>query len=65
MPPFRVVSEFSPAGDQPAAVAAAAVRFLLSQTGVSGLKPAFDASIARRLHPEADGEIPSMIHDSR
>lgn len=48
--------------DAPADVAAAVVRFLLARDGPDALRPRFDASLVRRLHPDADAEIPGLIH---
>ncbi len=48
-------------GDPPAEVALAVVRFLMDRDGAGSLKPSFDCSLARRLHPDADAEIPGMI----
>lgn len=47
--------------DSPARVAEAVMQFLFSQTTPSDLAANFDASIARRRHPEADARIPSYI----
>jgi hypothetical protein len=55
---------WSPGGaDPPVAVARAVVRFLLACADGARLRPAFDASIARRLHASADREIPALIED--
>ena len=51
-----------PGGDSsPAAVAAAVIDFLLQRTDPSDLRPALDASLARREHPDADAVIPTLI----
>lgn len=47
--------------DEPAAVAEAVLTFLVGHDGTDGLRPTFDASLARRLHPGADREIPGFI----
>ncbi len=49
--------------DAPSQVAAAVIRFLLLRSENRDLKPSFDASIARRMYPEADTQIPTLIHD--
>jgi hypothetical protein len=55
---------WSPGGaDPPAAVARAVVRFLLACADGGRLRAAFDASLARRLHADADREIPALIED--
>ena len=47
--------------DEPARVATAVIHFLLARLPAGELRPAFDASIARRLFPEADRIIPTLI----
>ena len=47
--------------DEPAAVAIAVLAFLLSRTSPPDLRPSFDASIARRLHSDADAVLPRFI----
>lgn len=47
--------------DRPAAVAEAAVMFLVSREGSDSIRPRFDASLVRRLHADADVEIPRAI----
>lgn len=49
--------------DRPSAVAEAVVMFLASRDGSEALKAKFDASLARRLHADADSAIPTFIHD--
>ncbi len=49
--------------DEPAEVADAVLRFMLSQTSAGELRASFDASIVRRLYAQADQAIPSFIHD--
>lgn len=49
--------------DEPAAVAAAVVEFLLSRCDPDELRGSFDASIARRLHGDADDVLPGFIGD--
>ena len=57
-------NHWSSAGaDPPAAVAEAALRFLLSRIPPDELRSAFDASIARRMFPDADAGIPPYIID--
>lgn len=48
----------------PSAVAEAAIRFLLNRAQADSrpLPARFDASLARRLDPTADSEIPRLIH---
>lgn len=48
-------------GDRPAAVAEAVLRFLAGRRPAHRLARSFDASIARRLFPDADREIPALI----
>ena len=48
-------------GDPPVVVAEAVLGFLLQTAGLASLKPRFDASLARRISPEADETIPSRI----
>ncbi len=56
---------WSPAGaDEPARVAEAVIRFLLSRSDESEIRTSFDASLARRLHCDADTVIPSLIFAS-
>jgi hypothetical protein len=50
--------------DTPQAVASAVVGFLAGRAGPGGLQPAFDASLARRLHDDADTQIPRLIRDA-
>ena len=47
--------------DEPASVAAAVVHYLLSRAPAGELRSSFDASISRRLHEDADNEIPGFI----
>ena len=47
--------------DPPERVAEAALHYLIEHMGIDDMKPSFDASIARRLEPEADRIIPSLI----
>lgn len=47
--------------DPPSKVAEAVLRFLLSRNDPRELRSTFDASIARRLHDDADAEIPRLI----
>ena len=47
--------------DEPAAVALAVVRFLLSRSPVAELREKLDASLARRLYDDADEVIPGLI----
>ena len=51
--------------DEPAEVAAAAVRFILSLTPPDQLPARFDASTARRMDQQADEMIPPLIHRRR
>ena len=51
--------------DEPAEVAAAAVRFLCGKLAPEKLNDRFDAATARRLFPQADEQIPALIHDHR
>jgi len=56
---------WSPAGvDEPACVAEAVVRFMLSRSDASEIKTSLDASLVRRLHHDADAIIPSLIYSS-
>jgi hypothetical protein len=48
-------------GDTPSAVAEAVVMFLGSRGGASSLRDKFDASLVRRLHPDADAALPGFI----
>jgi hypothetical protein len=53
---------WSPNGsDTPAEVARAALAFLLDQQPAAEISESFDASILRRLHPQADELIPRWI----
>jgi len=53
---------WSPGGaDAPAAVAEAALAFLLSRQSAQQIKSRFDASLVRRLDPAADEQIPPLI----
>ena len=47
--------------DRPAAVAEAALCYLISKVGADALPDRFDASILRRKFPDADREIPKLI----
>jgi hypothetical protein len=47
--------------DRPAAVAVAALAFLLDRRAPDELRPRFDAAIARRIDAAADREIPGLI----
>jgi hypothetical protein len=49
--------------DRPAAVAEAAMRFLLAGRPPRELRPRFDAAIARRVDRDADARIPGLIGD--
>jgi len=49
--------------DEPAEVAAGALRFLVSRAPAAALRGSFDAALIRRLFPEADAEIPRHIRD--
>lgn len=49
--------------DPPAAVAAAAVRFVCDRMAPEELGGRFDAAAARRRFPDADEEIPALIGD--
>jgi len=48
-------------GDEPAAVAVAAMMVLLSRHAPATLRSRFDLSLVRRLMPEADTLIPSAV----
>jgi len=50
------------AADPPHAVAVAVVKFLLSRLSPSDLPASIDASVARRRFPDADAQIPRLIH---
>lgn len=53
---------WSPHGaDEPGRVAEAVLSFLLSRSPAENLRRSFDASIARRMHADADQRIPSLI----
>jgi hypothetical protein len=47
--------------DTPARVAEAVVEFLVDRDGAAALRKRFDASIARRLHADADEQIRRRI----
>jgi hypothetical protein len=47
--------------DSPAQVVEAVIRFLADRDGAAALRERFDASIARRLHSDADEEIRGRI----
>jgi hypothetical protein len=53
---------WSPDGaDAPARVAEAALAFFLSERSMNELKSSFDASLLRRIDPEADKKVPAWI----
>ena len=45
-------------------VASAVVQFLLSRSPAGELRATFDASLARRLHDDADTVLPGFIRDA-
>ena len=47
--------------DEPSAVALAVIRYLIGRGSISELRDQFDASICRRLYPDADEVIPTLI----
>jgi hypothetical protein len=47
--------------DEPARVAAAVLRFLLTKQKASELPSRLDAATARRRYPDADAEIPGLF----
>jgi len=54
---------WSPAGaDTPSAVMQAAFQFLTARGHADDLPERFDASLARRLHADADVVVPTLIH---
>jgi hypothetical protein len=48
--------------DEPAAIAAAVLRFLLTRLDAAEIRGRFDASLVRRLFADADEQIPALIH---
>jgi hypothetical protein len=48
--------------DEPAAIAAAVLRFLLTRQDAAEIRGRFDASLVRRLFEDADEHIPGLIH---
>lgn len=53
---------WSPDGaDPPDRIAEAVMSFLLARQPAGELRPSFDASIARRMHADADAAIPQLI----
>jgi hypothetical protein len=47
--------------DEPARVAAAVLRFLLTRQPASEVPPRLDAASARRRYPDADAQIPRLV----
>ena len=53
---------WSPDGaDEPQRVAEAVLLYLASQSPEKGFPPSLDASLVRRMYPEADRQIPKYI----
>ncbi len=56
---------WSPNGaDEPQLVAEAVLGYLASQSPEKGLPPSLDASLVRRMFPDADQQIPKLIRNS-
>jgi hypothetical protein len=51
----------SSGADEPARVAAAVLRFLLTKQSANEVPSRLDAATARRRYPDADAEIPGLV----
>jgi hypothetical protein len=59
---FADYDHWCPGGEiEPAHVATAVLRCLLNELGENAIRPRFDASIVRRMVPDADAKLPGYL----